>query len=100
MALGAADEDVAEELHFDFLEAGATAAFALALRGIETERAGAEAALAGEFGLGEEFAKVVECTDVNGGVGARRLGESGLIHENDAARVSQPVILGRLRVEG
>jgi hypothetical protein len=40
IALGAADEHVAEELHFNLFKARAAAAFALALRRIETERAG------------------------------------------------------------
>ena len=53
IAIRAANEDIAEKLHFDFFEAGAAATFALALAGIKTEGAGVEAALSGDFGGGE-----------------------------------------------
>src|SRR6266511_3962154 len=76
VAVGAADEHVAEELHFDLLEAGAATTFALALARIEAEGAGVEAALFRGVGLGEQFAEVVERAEVNGGVGRRRFGNS------------------------
>lgn len=82
-ALGTADEDIAEELHFDFFESGAAAAFALALEGIEAEGAGVEAALSGEVGPGEEFAEVIESADIDGGVGTWGPAEGGLIDEED-----------------
>ena len=85
IAVGAADEDVAEELHLDLLKPGAATAFALAVGGIEAERAGVEAALLGRFGLRKDFADVVERADVNGGVGARGFAEGGLVHEHDLA---------------
>src|ERR1041385_5047165 len=84
-AVGTADEHVAEELHFDLLEAGTAATFALALGGIETECARIKAALFGRVGLGEQFADVVERADVNGGVGAGRLAQRRLVHQHGAA---------------
>src|ERR1022692_532187 len=87
VTIWAADEHVAEKLHFDFLEAGAAAAFALALRGIETERAGIQATLLRRFGLRKEFPDVLERADVNGGIRARRFAEGGLIHQYDAAQM-------------
>src|SRR2546426_7521726 len=83
-AVGAADEHIAEELHLDLLETRAAAAFALALGGIEAERAGVEAALLRGVRLGEQFANVVERANVNGRVGARRFAERRLVHENSA----------------
>lgn len=87
VAVRAADEDVAEELHLDLLEARAPAAFALADAGVEAEGAGVEAALLRQFGGGEEFAEVFERADVNGGVGARGFAERGLIDEDDLGEV-------------
>jgi hypothetical protein len=52
-ALRTRHENIAEELHLDFLEAGATAFLALALAGIETEGAGVQAALLRRLGRGE-----------------------------------------------
>jgi len=85
VALGAADENIAKKLHLDFLEARAAAAFALALGGVEAERAGVEALAAGGVGLRKEFADVVECADIDGGVGARGFSEGGLVNKDDAA---------------
>jgi len=87
VAIGAADEHIAEELHLDLLEAGAATTFALALAGIEAECAGVEAALFGGVGLGEQFADVVERADVNGGVGTRGLAERLLVHEHGTAEL-------------
>ena len=75
VAIGAADEDVAEKLHFDFFEPGAAATFALALRGIEAERTGIQTALLREIGLREHFADVVERADVNRRIRPRCLAE-------------------------
>ena len=87
IAIGAADEYVAEELHFDLLEPGAAAALALALAGVEAEGAGVEPALLGRLRLGEESADVVERADIDRRVGARRLAENGLVHQHHAAEV-------------
>jgi hypothetical protein len=84
VALRAADEDVAEELHFDLLEAVAGAAVATALAGIEGERAGGEPGLGGLGLLGKEFADGIERAEINGGAGARSAGEGRLIDEDDA----------------
>ena len=87
IAIGAADEDVAEELHLDLLEAGAAAPFTLALGGIEAEGTGIEAALPGQLRLGEKVADVVKRANINGRVRARGLAENGLVHQHDAAEV-------------
>ena len=87
IAIRAADENVAEELHLDLLEAGAATTFALALGGIETESAGTQTALFGRVGLGEQFAKVVERADVNGGVRARGFAQRRLVNQDNAADV-------------
>ena len=55
VAVGTAYENVAQELHFNFLETGAAAALALALRGVEAEGAGLEPLLPGGVGPGEEL---------------------------------------------
>src|SRR2546427_11065831 len=87
VAIGAADENIAEKLHLDLLETGAVTTFALPLGGIEAERAGVEAALFGRVGLGKQFANVIERADVNRSVGARRLAERRLVHQHGAAEV-------------
>ncbi len=86
-AIRAADEDVAEELHLDLLEASAAAALALALGGIEAEGAGVEAALAGRLGLREHFADVIERADIHRRIRARRLAERSLVHHQHAAEM-------------
>jgi hypothetical protein len=86
VAAGAANEDVAEELHFDLLEAGATAALALALGRVETEGAGVQAALPGWVRFSEERADVVKRADIDGGVGARGLAQGRLVHVDNAAQ--------------
>src|SRR5262245_50342266 len=85
VALGAADEDVAQELHLDFFESGAAAFFALALTGVEAEGAAVHATLFGELGLGEEIAERIKSADVNGGVAARCSADGGLVDHNGAA---------------
>ena len=69
------------------LEAGATTFFALANAGVEAECAGVKTPLPGLLRLGERFADVIECADVNRGIRARRFAERGLIHKHDAADV-------------
>ena len=85
IAFRAADENVAEELHLDLLEAGTATFFTLTDAGVEAECTGVQAALLGDFGLGKDFADVVERTDIDGGVGARGFAERGLIYEDDLA---------------
>ena len=53
IAIRAADKNVAEKLHLDFLKACASATLALALAGIEAEGAGIQPTLPGRLGLGE-----------------------------------------------
>ena len=66
VAVWAANEDIAEELHLDLLEARAAAAPTLTLSGIETEGASVQPALPGDIGLGEELADVIERADIDG----------------------------------
>ena len=99
IAVRAANEDVAEELHLDFLEAGTATFLTLADGGVEAERAGVEAALLGDFGLCEDFADVVERADIDGGIGARRFAESGLIHHDHAAEGLEAGEVGGQRSE-
>lgn len=87
VAVGTTDEDVAQELHLDLLEAGAAAALALASRRVETERAGRQAALSGGVGLGEHLADVVECADVDGRIRPRGLAERRLVDEQNAPQM-------------
>src|SRR6185369_3096659 len=87
VAIGAANEDVAEELHLDLFEAGAAAPLTLALGRIEAEGAGVETPLFGDLGLGEEIANVFERADVDSGIGTRRFAENGLIDEHDPSEM-------------
>ena len=64
IALGAADENIAEELHLDLLETSAATFLALTDGGIKAEGAGVESTLFGDFGLGEDFADVVERANI------------------------------------
>ena len=87
VAIGAADEDVAQELHLDLLEARAAAPLALPLAGVEAEGAGVEPALLRQLGLGEDGPDVIERANIDGGIRARGLAEDGLIHQHDPAEV-------------
>lgn len=82
-ALGAAEKEVAEELHFDFFEAEAGAAFAASFAGVEGEKGGGEAFFDGGTFEGKEFADFVEDAEVECGGGARCAGEGGLIDHDD-----------------
>src|ERR1039458_10146567 len=95
VAVGTADEDVAEELHLDLLEAGSPAPFTLALGRIEAEGTGVEAALPGLFGLGENFPDVIKRANIDGRIRARGLAKDGLVHQHNAAEVFGTVKEGR-----
>src|SRR5215211_4969882 len=82
-ALGAGDEHIAQELHFDPLKAGAPALLALALAGVEAECARVEASLLRVFGRSEEFANRLKRADVNRGIRARRAAQRRLIDQDD-----------------
>src|SRR5262249_54268699 len=83
IAIRAANENIAEKLHFNFFKPGAAAAFALALAGVEAKRARVQAAAFGCLGLGEDFANIIERADVNGGIGSRCFAKDGLVHKNN-----------------
>ena len=99
IAFGAADEDVAEELHLDLLETGTAAFLALTDAGVEAEGASVQAALLCNFGLCEDFADVVEGTDVNGRIGSWGFAERGLVHEDDLSERFKTGEDGRWRME-
>ena len=87
LALRAADIDIAEELHLDFLEARAPATLALALAGIKTERAGAQATLARPIGLREQFADGIEGPDIDRRIGTGSFAERRLVHQHYATKM-------------
>lgn len=82
VAIGAAQVDVGQELHFDVLETGAAAGRAASVAAVEAEGAGGVAALLGQRRLGVQLADRVECADVAGRVGARRLADGRLVHHH------------------
>src|SRR6516164_3438817 len=84
VAVGAADENVAEELHLKLFKTGATATFTLALGRVETECARVEAALLRQLGLGKHLADIIESPDIDCRIGARGFAENGLVHQHDA----------------
>ena len=71
VAIGAADEDVAQKLHLDFLEAGSVAFLTLAGGGVEAEEAGGKLEFTGFDGAGEKIADRVKGSHVKGRGGAR-----------------------------
>ena len=79
LARGAFDEHVAEELHFNLLEARAAAAVALADGGVEAEGAGVKATLLREFRRREEFADGGEQPDVGRRIRPRRATDRALV---------------------
>ncbi len=85
VAIGAAQVDVAEELHLDVLEAGAAAGRAAPLAGVEAEHAGAVAALQRQRRLREQLADLVEGAHVAGRVRAGGLADRRLVDEHHVA---------------
>src|ERR1035437_8127659 len=87
IAIGATDEDVAEELHLDLLETGAAAPLTLALRRVEAEGTGVQAALLRQFRLGEESPNILEGADINSRIRPGGLAKNRLIHQHNPAEV-------------
>ena len=83
VAVGTSQVDVAEELHFDVLEAVAVTGGAPAFAAVKAERAGAVTAFASERLPGEELTNLVERADVAGRVGACGLTDGRLVHHHD-----------------
>ena len=84
-AFGAADVEIAQELHLDLFEAGAAAALATAAPGIERERARGQA-LRHRFRLrGKKFAHAIVETEIKDRGRSRRAREGRLIHHHDIA---------------
>src|SRR5262245_1079548 len=86
VAFRATNEDIAEKLHLDFFEPGTPTTLTLAGMRIETESARVQAALFGQLSLGKEISNIIEGTQIDHGVRARRLPERRLIHENGSAQ--------------
>ena len=82
IAIGAAQVDIAEKLHFHVLEAVSPAGGTASLAGIETERAGGITAFLCERFGGEKFADCVERADVTRGVRARGAANGRLVHHH------------------
>ena len=87
IAVGATDEDVAEELHLDLLEAGTAAPLTLALGRVEAEGTGVQAALLRQLRLGEDGPDLVKRADIDSRIRARSLAENGLVHQHNPAEV-------------
>src|SRR6266566_4553048 len=87
IAIGTADENVAQKLHLDLLEARAAAPLTLAQAGIKAECAGVQPALLGRIRLGKEFANIIERPDIDGRIRARRLAQDRLIDEQHLAKL-------------
>ena len=96
VAVGAAQVDVAEELHLDVLETRAAAGRAAAVAGVEAEHAGAVAALQRQRRLREQRADLVERAHIAGRVRARGPADRRLVDEQ---RVAQ-VVGAEQRIEG
>ena len=79
LALRAADEDVAEKLHLDLLEAHPAAALATTHAGVEGKGARGEPVRHGVRRAGEKFADVVEDAEIDRRRGARRARERRLV---------------------
>ena len=73
VAIRATQVNVAQELHLDMLEAGATAGWAAPVTAVETELRRGVAALPRQWCLGKQLAHSVPCADVAGRIGARGL---------------------------
>ena len=87
VALRTAEEEVAEELHLDFLKAESGAAVAPALAGVEGESGGSESGLQRGILHGKEFPDGVEDPQVDGRGGAGCPGEGGLVDEDDVGEM-------------
>ena len=82
---GAAHVEVAQELHLDFLEAGAAAALAAAAPGVEGKRARGQALRHRVGQAGEEFADPVVDAEIKNRRRARGARERRLVDHHDLA---------------
>ena len=92
LALRAADEDIAQELHLDFLEAIAPAALAASHARVEGKRARRQPLRDRVRRLGEKIADAVEDAEIHRRRRARRARERRLIHHHhllDLVRTEQ-----------
>ena len=89
-ALRAADEEIAQELHLDLLEAGAATALAATAAGVEGECARGQALRHRLRQRGKKFAHPIVETEVKNGRGTRRAREERLINHDDIADAMRP----------
>jgi len=82
--MGTANKYIAQKLHFDFLESGATATFALALAGVKTESTGIQATLLSRLRLSKDLSNIIKCPDIYRRIGARSFGEDRLVDQDNA----------------
>ena len=82
-ALGAADEDVAQELHLHFFKPAAAASFATPGAAVKRKCAGGESFTKRVLRAGKQFAHAVENSEVKRGRALRCACEWRLIHEDD-----------------
>ncbi len=87
VAVGAAQVDVAEELHLDVLEARAAAGGAAPVAAVEAEFGRGVAALARQRRVGKQLADGVPGADVADRVGARGLADGRLVDEHHAGQL-------------
>src|SRR5438094_8390504 len=83
IAVGTANEDVAQKLHLNLFKPGAAASLALALRRIEAKGALVESALPGRLRLSKKRTNVIESPDVNRRIRSRGFAEERLIDKNN-----------------
>jgi hypothetical protein len=81
----AAGEHVAQELHFDFFEPGATTALALTLDGVEAERTCGQTALLCDGALGKKDSDIVKSSCVHCWIRAGCAGEGRLVDDDGCA---------------
>ena len=90
VAVGAAQVDVAQELHFDVLEARAAAGGAAPVPAVEAELGGGVATFAGQVGIGKDLAHSIPRPHITDRVGARRLADGRLVDKDDFAQLLGP----------
>ena len=102
IAVGAAQIDVAQELHLDVLETRATASGASAIAIVETELGRGVAALARERCVGKNLADCIPCANIAGRIRARRLADRRLVHKYHVAELlgAQQLLMQPRRVGG
>ncbi len=90
IAVGAAQIDVRQELHFDVFEPRAAAGGTAPVATVEAECAGRIAAFFGKFGLCKQLADGVECADITGRIRTCRFPDRGLVNHHHIGQLFGP----------